>query len=936
MAAGQGNKIEWSDYNAIQSVIAPVLGATATVSGSTGYGQSVASNQVTQYAKITNVQWANLRTDILRARQHQTGTDLTNSLAIPYFDITVTQTAINTNLLTTSSTSQLAVNCPVIFVGDSLLGGVQANYTYYVRTIENSTTFTISSNQGGGVFALSTGIGSMICRFGGTKITETDRAAYKALADLAATNKLTGATGASALPATQSTRETLYNDSYINPWNGVLTAFSTVQFTSYDAARYFFNSRGQVELTTSRSAGSGGLKNATWTTMLDNVSGMGTVYFSYNTTVNKLTNGSNGSGSPQSVGFYDLTTTDKLIFERLAPSGAYADNKFRIYAKLVDGNGGAGSNSCILFTVEWRDDSLNPNPTTYGPYGPFGIDETVDGTISSIIQILRPTGNNVSVPAPTIGIANNFVVTPSGSNAISYTLTPSVSTTNEGTTIAYTVTTTNLANGTVVYWTNSGSTQAADFVDGVNTGSITINSNTASFSRAVSNDTLTEGPETVQIVLRTGSTSGPVVASSTSIVVNDTSLTGITYQITASQTGTQPEGTGALGPGGGTSILYTVTTANFGNGVLWWANTGTTIGDDFTDGQNSGTVPITTPAGQTAGTGTFTRVVKKDEFTDGGNETIIITLRTGGPSGTLVATSATITITDSSTTVPPIYTITSNQFTVGGGLAATDTVSEGTEYLIYVDTNEKVPTSPIYWIVTGGATAADLSLTALSGALGINPGSRSTLRMFIRADNLTEGQEDCYLNFYSDAGFSQPLVATGQTRTIRITDTSVALSISPTTVSTPTSGSNYGATFSAVNGSGIYSFSCTSGNLPVGTTLDTSGNLSGTVVTAGSYSFTITARDSNNALGSRSYSGNITANETVTAPSSVSRWTKWYWRVDYGIPNGAFTVNGVSYSLDARGTYWTFGDFQGNTGTATFTLVFNGSGTTRVITIQSV
>ena len=41
MAAGQGNKIEWTDYNAIQSVIAPVLGATATASGTFGYGQTV-------------------------------------------------------------------------------------------------------------------------------------------------------------------------------------------------------------------------------------------------------------------------------------------------------------------------------------------------------------------------------------------------------------------------------------------------------------------------------------------------------------------------------------------------------------------------------------------------------------------------------------------------------------------------------------------------------------------------------------------------------------------------------------------------------------------------------------------------------------------------------------------------------------------------------
>jgi hypothetical protein len=205
--------------------------------------------------------------------------------------------------------------------------------------------------------------------------------------------------------------------------------------------------------------------------------------------------------------------------------------------------------------------------------------------------------------------------------------------------------------------------------------------------------------------------------------------------------------------------------------------------------------------------------------------------------------------------------------------------------------------------------------------------------MFIRADNVTEGQETGYIRFYSDSSFLYPISSSD--RTIIVSDTSVALSISPATVIAPTSGSNYGVVFSAANGSGIYSFSCTSGNLPVGTTIDTSGNLSGTVYSAGAFSYTITARDSNNALGSRSYSGDVTANETITAPSNVTPFSRWYYRVDFGIPGGGFTINGVGYTLDARGTYWIFGDFGGATGTATFNFIFNGSGTTRTVTIIS-
>ena len=921
MAAGQGNKIEWSDYNAIQSVIAPVLGATPTASGNTGYGQSVASNQVTQYAKITNTQWANLRTDILRARQHQTGTDLTSTLAVPYFEIIVTQTAINTNLLTTSSTSQLAVNCPVMFIGASLLGGVQTNYTYYVKTIDSSTTFTISSNQGGGVFALSTGIGSMTCRFGGTKITETDRAAYKAAADQAALSKLSGATGPSSLPATQSTRETLYNDSYINAWNGVLSVVSTVQFTSFDAARYFFNARGQVEITSSRTGGSGGLKNATWTTMLDNVSGMGIIYFTYATTVNLLTNGNNGSGTASSLGFYNLTTSDQLLFEKLAPSGAYADNKFRIYAKLVDGNGGAGSNSAIQFTLQWRDESANPNPTQYGPYGPFGIDENVDGTISSIIQILRPTGSNVSLSAPTTGIANNFAVTAIASNTISYTITPNTTTTNEGTTVNYTITTVNVPNNAIIYWTNSGSTSAADFVSGANSGSITIQSNSASLSLSISNDQITEGPENIQIVLRTGSVAGPIVATSSITVVNDTSLTPVTYSITGSPAGQQDEGT---------TITYTVTTQYFGTGTLFWYNVGTAVGADFTDGSNSGSVAITQDSGS------FDRTIRKDALTEG-TETIIMQLRVNSPNGTTVATANTITVNDTSTTLLPVYTISTTLYSNGSA----EPVNEGDTFNVYVDTNAAVSSSPIYWNWSG-ITKERLGLPSLYGAMSIYPGSRSTQTFVVRSDGITEGTTNAYLNFYSDAGLGTLLssasvggTVSGNARTIQINDTSTALTISPFLLNTPTAGSNYSTTFTASNGSGIYAYSITSGTPIPGTSIDSNGNLSGVVTYGGSYNFTVSARDSNNHLGTLTYGGSINANEVITCGTYVSSTTNFYYRVDYGDANTRFTINGNSYSLDARGTYWGYGNFGGVKTTTTFTFIFNGSGNVRTVTITS-
>lgn len=75
--AGQHTLILASDYNLIQSIIDQVMN---TSSGDYGYGQPVSSSQVAAYAKITSRQWSNLRTDILKARIHQTGANeiLTN------------------------------------------------------------------------------------------------------------------------------------------------------------------------------------------------------------------------------------------------------------------------------------------------------------------------------------------------------------------------------------------------------------------------------------------------------------------------------------------------------------------------------------------------------------------------------------------------------------------------------------------------------------------------------------------------------------------------------------------------------------------------------------------------------------------------------------------------------------------------------------------
>jgi hypothetical protein len=105
-----------------------------------------------------------------------------------------------------------------------------------------------------------------------------------------------------------------------------------------------------------------------------------------------------------------------------------------------------------------------------------------------------------------------------------YAVVANVGSVNEGGTVTYTITTTNVANGTY-YWTNSGSTNASDFSDNSNSGSFTINSNSGSFTRTLRNDLTTESAETIVIQIRTTSITGTVVATALSVTVNDTSTT---------------------------------------------------------------------------------------------------------------------------------------------------------------------------------------------------------------------------------------------------------------------------------------------------------------------------------------------------------------------------------------------------------------------------
>lgn len=107
-----------------------------------------------------------------------------------------------------------------------------------------------------------------------------------------------------------------------------------------------------------------------------------------------------------------------------------------------------------------------------------------------------------------------------------YSVTPSTLNTDEnGRTITWNIVTQYVANGTTLYWTfnPTGGISASDFINNISSGSFTINNNVGSFQLTTRADSTTEGTESIQIRIRTGSTTGTIVAVSDYTVVQDTS-----------------------------------------------------------------------------------------------------------------------------------------------------------------------------------------------------------------------------------------------------------------------------------------------------------------------------------------------------------------------------------------------------------------------------
>jgi len=129
-----------------------------------------------------------------------------------------------------------------------------------------------------------------------------------------------------------------------------ITAIATATFASEDAARYFFNSGGEIRFIVSHPTGS--TQDNNWNAAL---AAVGTIAFKANATTRSGT-----SGTPAAIGYYQLTTTNQSIVSGVIGTGAYSTNTITVSARaaaITGANGAKGSQ--IIFTINVLDAHTN-------------------------------------------------------------------------------------------------------------------------------------------------------------------------------------------------------------------------------------------------------------------------------------------------------------------------------------------------------------------------------------------------------------------------------------------------------------------------------------------------------------------------------------------------------------------------------------------------
>lgn len=371
-------------FNNLQSRIAAIYGSPASASSSTGYGQTVRSSQVDDWAPAART-----------------------------FDA-VSNVNYTTNRITISGHGWVTGGLVGYdaFNNDPIIGNLVEDAHYYLKVIDGNTIelwyeYDGTFNRQVDLLTGSTGT-HILNYYDADKITDDDY--FNLYLDVAAArihqvgsgftvgNDAIVQTGdvieLSYLTFLESTMTDVEADKFLiadpgqvdlesirdgsntsidvvrtSAWNGTRYHEFTLTFGNTALGRGFWNAAGEIRFNPSLTGGSG-TKTSDWRAMINTPNGVGSMTFSRT----GLTKAGSGGSITAGITPRNLTSSYQILMEHTGAS--YANNRYRLSAKR--------SGAVYTFRLEFADlDSP----------GGYGIDENVNGTLANSMQIYRPNGS---------------------------------------------------------------------------------------------------------------------------------------------------------------------------------------------------------------------------------------------------------------------------------------------------------------------------------------------------------------------------------------------------------------------------------------------------------------------------------------------------------------------------------------------------------------
>src|SRR5438477_368455 len=263
---------------------------------------------------------------------------------------------------------------------------------------------------------------------------------------------------------------------------------------------------------------------------------------------------------------------------------------------------------------------------------------------------------------------------------------------------------------------------------------------------------------------------------------------------------------------------------------------------------------------------------------NGGQFTVVVS----NSAGSVTSSTAILTVNAS---IPP-FQVASSQLpggTAGSAYSATLSASGGT--------------SPYSWSVSSGTLPTGLSLSS-AGTLSGTPTVAGSFPFTVAVKDAASGS--------ASANLSINVVSVPP------------LQVTSSQLPGGTVGSAYIATLNASGGTSPYSWSVSSGTLPTGLSLSSSGTLSGTPTVAGAFPFTVAVKDAASGSASASLSINVVtaAAPSVSISSPANGATVSGTTTVSGVASDGLTITSVQLSVDG-------GAFANASGTTNWSFSLN-------------